>query len=373
MGRMKDTAAGGRVFTPGQRFGRSGGAGGRDLVRVDARSPCPVCHGDTLCRVDIVRLLVWCNRTNEGSLYSLPAEKGLRQTWVHALDGATVARFERAAAPTGAAARAEPEELDAMHRHLLGLLDLAPDDREELRRRGLDDGHIVREGYRTMPERDRARLARELVERFGVDLARRLPGVRWKTDPSDPGRGWYSLGGWPGILIPCRDLEGRVVALKVRRRGEVEKGQRYTYVSSAPEGPKALASVHVPASALALREGGLPLLITEGELKAAVSTALSGRPVVSVPGVSNWPKGLEMARAWGSRVVVVAFDADVRTSPDVARAQRELLLALRAEGFDARLLTWPEPHKGLDDFLLARRLARLATASPTKESHEDAR
>jgi DNA primase len=120
--------------------------------------------------------------------------------------------------------------------------------------------------------------------------------------------------------------------------------------------------VHVPAEALELRASGKPLVITEGELKATAATALSGRPVVSIPGVGNWRRGVELARAWGSPVVVVAFDADARTNPDVARHQRDLLRALAAEGFDARLWQWPpEAGRGLDDVLLARRDARLAT------------
>lgn len=363
MSRTKDslpTPAAGRPFVASARAG----AGGRDLVRVDERHPCPRCGRPSLCRVDIRAMLIWCNRVADGALFSMPAEKGLRQAWAHTLDGSQAPRFDRPSPAAGDAERAASDDLDAMHRHLLGALTLDAVDLEELRRRGLPDEHIARGLYRSLPERGRAALARKLVDRFGEDLARGLPGVVRRTDPADPSRAWLSFAGWPGLLIPCLDLEQRVVALKVRRRGAIDAEQpRYTYVSSGRTGPRALASVHVPPAALELRPAAL--VVTEGELKAAVATALSGRAVVSIPGVGNWRRGVELARVWGADAVAVAFDADASTNPDVARHLRDFLSALAAEGFTPKLLQWPaSAGRGLDDVLLARRNARL-TASPS--------
>ncbi len=259
----------------------------------------------------------------------------------------------REAPSPGDVARADPDDLDRVYRALLARLPLDEGDRAELLRRGLPAEHITRGTYRTLPERGRAAIARELVSTFGEGLARRVPGIVWRTDD---GRGWWSVARSPGLVIPVRDLAGRIVALKVRRRDPCD-GARYHYVTSAPKGgPAALAAVHVPAAALELRASAKCLVITEGELKADVATALSGRPVVSVPGVGRWRAGVEAAQAWGARVVAVAFDADAATNPDVARHLRALLAALGAEGFDARLWRWdPAEGKGLDDVLLARR------------------
>jgi len=133
---------------------------------------------------------------------------------------------------------------------------------------------------------------------------------------------------------------------------------RYHYVSSVTtnprmvSGPSALASVHIPTEALALRPA--PLVLTEGELKAHVATLLSGRPVVSVPGVGAWRLGVRLACEWGARSAIVAFDADALTKLEVARCQRDLLVALSAEGITPRLWRWPiERGRGLDDVLLA--------------------
>ena len=162
------------------------------------------------------------------------------------------------------------------------------------------------------------------------------------------------------LLVPCRDAAGRVVALKVRRRDPCD-GARYLYVTSAPAGgPAALAAVHVPVEASELRAAS-PLVVTEGELKADVSCVLARLPVVSVPGVGSWRAALDVVRAWTPRpaAVAVAFDSDARTKPDVARASRALLEALRGEGFGVRAWQWPpDAGKGLDDFLRARLAAR---------------
>ena len=340
--------------------GGRGGAGARDLVRVTERHPCPVCGKGKKCRVDLARRLVQCDRESKDALYSLPEGRGLGPTWVHALDGATVQRFERAAPPNITADHAGPEDLDRAYRALLARLRLDAGDRAALLARGLSAEQVNANGYRTHPPgwRERAPIARELVTTFGEDLARRVPGIVWCEDRADSSRGWWSLAGYAGILVPCRDLAGRIIALKVRRRDPVPEDEaRYTFVTSSNHrGPKALMEAHVPAVALALRGKVEPLVLTEGELKADVSTALSGLPVVSIPGVGKWQLGAELARQWGARTVAVALDADAHRKEDVARAQGALLAALRAEGLDARLWQWPEEQgKGLDDLLLRAR------------------
>lgn len=335
-------------------------AGGRDQ-RVTDRNPCPKCGRGSWCRVTADGAVILCTREREDAFKI--TSNALGPVYMHHADGSTARAWKPSSsatdAPAGVAQRADPNDLDAMHRHLLGGLTLSPADREELEARGLAAEDIKRAGYRTMP-RERAALARKIVDRFGVDLARRLPGVYWKDDDTDPSRGYHSFGGASGVIIPCRDVEGRVVSLKMRARGKVEPGKkRYTYVSSAQpgrNGPGPLVTVHVPAAALALRGKVEPLVITEGEFKADVSTALSGLPVVGIPGVGGWPRGVDLARAWGASRVAVALDADAPEIEAVARAQGALFRALRAAGFDARLWTWPiEAGKGLDDLLRARK------------------
>jgi hypothetical protein len=268
---------------------------------------------------------------------------------VHVLNGEV-----RGAAPPPllpSVQRPSAAALDRAYQALFDSLPLDRADRAALRARGLTDAAIEVNGYATLPLQGRAYLARRVIDVVGEDVARAVPGIVWKTN--DAGRGWWSVGGSPGLLIPARDVLGRIVAVKVRRR-ELAAGQpRYLYLtSSARGGASAESALHVPLAARAMRDlGAERLVITEGELKADVATALSGWPVVSIPGVGAWRGAIALAVTSGARVVAVALDMDARTNPIVARVQRELVLALRARVERVELWRWDPRFKGLDDYL----------------------
>lgn len=350
MSRSKD-ALGAVPWLPGR------GAPRARLRRVDQRHPCPVCGRVKLCSVTADGAKVLCTREAAGAVHV--GRDGVAQTFVHVL-GPDAARKVSSLAPmvSSTATRAPAGQLDRAHRALLAGLDLDPSDRDGLIARGLDLGAVDAGGYRTLPARGRAALARAVVAAVGETFAAGVPGMVRREDGP---RAWWSVAGCPGIIVPVRDLEGRVVSLRVRRRDSGD-GPRYLYLSSAREGgAPALVAVHVPVAA---RRGASRLIVTEGELKADVATHLGGDPVVSVPGVGAWRLALDTARAWcgaaarGSLTVVTAFDADMNTNPAVARAARELHRALTLDGFDARVKRWsPAEGKGLDDYL-CRRAAR---------------
>ena len=105
-----------------------------------------------------------------------------------------------------------------------------------------------------------------------------------------------------------------------------------------------------------------PLIITEGELKAAKSCK-EGFPAIGVGGVYNWRSnkiGISWLDTldyidWKTRSVYIIFDSDYRTNPMVCHALKELSDALQDKGsfvYIVSLPTLPELDKtGLDDFL----------------------
>lgn len=345
MSRMKDSIARGGTFRPGAR------GGGADWNDVSPGRRCPVCGADSWCQVSRDGDTVLCKRV-EGD--RTKENRDGVTFYVHHMNGAPVRHVEVAPA-TPRRDRAPIEVRDRAYRAALAHLTLDASDREGLTRRGLDDGTIAAICYRTMPERGRAALARAVVEAVGESAAAAVPGIVWRTGDDGSGRGWWSFGGSPGVIVPVRDLDGRVVALKVRRRDPIGDGPRYLYVTSARHGGASAASVvHVPVAARALREAATRLVITEGELKADVSTALLGAPVVSIPGVGAWASGVDLALAWGVRDVAVALDMDAMTNRRVAAAVRCIVDELRREGLTAAVWRWDPKFKGLDDYLAAR-------------------
>lgn len=343
MGRLKDSVTRGLAYRPGG--GRSGGGG---FVRCTRGNPCPVCGREKFCTIGEVAVL--CTRVAEGSVRTGTNDCG--EFYVHMLDGAAPER--RPPPPRAPAVERAPVEVrDRAYRAVLAQLRLDDADRAALRARGLPDAHVDANGYRTLPVEGRARLALAVVGAVGEAQARAVPGVFWKEEGR---RGWWSFGGSAGVLVPLRDLDGRVAALKVRRRDPIEEGgPRYLYVASTKHGgPSAASVVHVPEAARALR-GSAPLVaITEGELKADVATALAGVPFVSIPGVGGWAQGVDLALAWGARRVEVCLDMDRLHKRDVADAARCIVSELRREGFVVGLPRWDRRFKGIDDYLAAR-------------------
>jgi hypothetical protein len=307
-----------------------------------------VCGRSKFCSVSRDGGMVWCTREASRD----ERDYGYGTAWVHVLDAPVridpeaLRRIALAREPGGIALR------DRVYSALLAALRLDARHRENLRARGLDDAQIARGGYATMPQEGRGYVARDLFDQFGDELAR-VPGFyQWED-------GRWAIAGYSGLLVPVRDVAGAIEGLKVRLDNPPPDGGRYRYVSSSSKGgAKAVATLHVPVFGAAI--GADQIRITEGELKADVTTALSGIPTLSVPGVEAWRLGLQAVEVLRPELVRVAFDMDRETNPAVARAQRALVSALRGAGFRVGVESWDPAFKGCDDYFGALRARRTA-------------
>jgi len=242
---------------------------------------------------------------------------------------------------------------------MLANLTLSAAHRANLQNRGLNDSEIDHRGYRTLPKEGRARLARDLHDRFGDDIMQ-VPGLCRKD--GDRGR-FLSIAGACGLLIPVRDLTERIIALRIRK----DEGEpRYSWLSSvkyAGAGPSAPA--HVPKGI------GAPAKIvrlTEGELKADVAFSWSTLPTISVAGVGVWRPAVKILQALGCETVRLAFDGDSRSNKDVARALDTCASGLIAEGFAVELERWDERFKGIDDALSAGGAVEVVEAAAARQA-----
>jgi uncharacterized protein DUF3854/uncharacterized protein DUF927 len=340
--------------------------------------PCAVCGKPSWCSRSDDGVWALCRRVGTDGIHRV--DSAGMDYWLHRLGDSPAPppvvpdepRAERAAA----------EDLDRVYRAVLAQLSLSPAHRSALAARGLDAEAIASGMYRTLPPRGRAELSRAVLERFPERLVLSVPGFHRQ----DNGRGAYvTFGGAQGLLVPVLDVEGRVVALKVRVDKADDDGPRYFYVSSTGHGgPGPGAPVHVPARASADGaiddDGSLAVVrVTEGELKANVATALSGILTVSVPGVSAWRGALPVLRALRPARVLLAFDADAATNAHVARATEATAAVLSREGWDVAIEVWDgEQAKGIDDALAAgieigvRTCDVPTTPDPTVEEREEA-
>jgi DNA primase len=297
-------------------------------------TPCPICRRPDWCSFSTELELVACRRLPSDRERS---DRNGARFWLHRLrDCAVVLRETETRLPAAGAPRACIDVLHAVYSALLAALSLSPAHRDNLRQRGLPDREIDRRGYRTLPSRGRGRLAKRLLHQFGADVCSGVPGLFLHEESDTP---WWSVAGTSGLVIPARDISGRIQGLRLR--SDDPEGARYSWMSSRKHGgPTPGACVHVP-----LYSGQFDVVrLTEGELKADVSTVLAGTLTISVPGVTNYPLALAVLEALQVRRALLAFDADARYKPTVARALAGAMAALQANGFEVAMECWSERY-----------------------------
>lgn len=323
-------------------------------IHVSRSTPCPACGKSDWCKLDANGSVAFCRRSPEGPLGTgreYTDAKG-EPFWIHYLEPGAEPRELPEVSKPGAEPppAAEPEVLNRVYRVLLAELALDAPHRENLLARGLSSADVEAGLFRTWPLRGRSRLAKKLVEQFGEDTCRLVPGLFVQADESDESRTWWSLAGSPGLLIPALDVAGRVLGLRVRREEVDTDSGRYSWVSSYRHGgPKPATSLHVPPG-----PRGRLVRLTEGELKATVATVQTGVLTVGVAGVGRWQEALPVLAELEAERVLLAFDSDCRENPVVARATVSAVRGLREAGFEVAVETWPaEAGKGVDDALQA--------------------
>jgi hypothetical protein len=282
--------------------------------------PCPVCRKENKsgwCSRTVDGKVVCCRVQEEGSYASKEDVNGAPFYLHYCADGEPVPDWSGYHASY--ADRAHPNRLDEVYGRLLGMLGLEAGHKENLLKRGLKDEEIDSAGYRTLPARGRRDIASALKKSVGEKLLLKVPGIVSKD-------GILTVRGKSGLVIPVRDEMGRVVALKVRA-DEPGDGPRYHYLSSKQfGGPGPGSPVHVPPFPPA--DGWETIRITEGELKADVLSARTRVLTLGAPGVALWRPALALAQMPAPKKIIIAFDADARGKPEVARALKECYRAV---------------------------------------------
>lgn len=252
--------------------------------------------------------------------------------------------------------RASLETLDTVYTALFSQLQLSDTHRTQMRERDLTDDQISSLGVRTLPHA-RTAVAMALRKQFG-DTLKTVPGFHF-----DDGK-LYLLGN-DGMLIPVRNVDQQLVAVKIRRDVAGEEESRYVWLSSSSrEGPGPGAPCHVPVmhepSSVSDFNATRRIQITEGPLKAEIIQMRSGMRTLGMAGASAINSALEVTKALGVTTVRLAFDADKATNTHVALAFQRACLAIEKAGHVLEIAHWPlDAGKGLDDVLQNCRAASV--------------
>ena len=236
---------------------------------------------------------------------------------------------------------ADIETRHAVYSKLLSLLPLAGDHSQNLIKRGLSEQAIRDNGYRTTPIFGEKVLT-ECLMGSGYNFAG-VPGFY-----RDSAGRWAFISNRRGILVPVRDIQGRIQGMQVRL-DNVEK-RKYRWVSSngIENGRGAEGWVHVAGKPAEM------VILTEGPLKADVIFHLTGQTVIAVPGVNslnhleNTLTGLIKS---GTKKIMTAFDMDFIKNSHVESGYEDLINLLGRMNLRFGTYLWDPTFNGLDDYI----------------------
>ena len=195
--------------------------------------------------------------------------------WLHAPDAERP--LPRWIPPSEPQERLPSEQLAVCNRFLLGQFTLTARHRAHLQKdRGLPDSAIDTYSFRSIPEPAFADvIARQVAERFPEDW-QRIPGLVLRA-----GKPRLVCGSAEGLLIPARDLDGRIDGFRLRLDSP-GNGGKYRWLSGAggPSSGSHPSWWPAPSPQTQLR-------ICEGELKAAVLAQRLGFPCIAAPGCQD--------------------------------------------------------------------------------------
>jgi hypothetical protein len=315
--------------------------------RVTSGSPCVVCQGKDDCwrRADGQ---VGCMRQEFPGSRELVNKDG-RTQHVGYPDGRPDEGQEKPQTPAHSYQSAElatPEQRNKVYSKLLGHLTLSKQPQQDLLTRGFTAEQVKALEFGTLTRSSRS-CAKQVCSLFPF----------WESVP-----GFYadqkarpSLGGPEGLVIPCRDLSGNVLALSIR--ADSDQFGKYLWISSKSHGGPS------PGAPASFWKGTKPdcLRITEGHLKAALSTCKTEVPALGAAGVRQFARAdiRGAIQALKPSVVHLAPDADVAWNADVNQATRraiEDLAKFLPEDVAFFIDYWgfqKDGPKGIDDALQA--------------------
>lgn len=329
----------------------------KPLYRLGVKS-CPVCGHKDNCsgaRDETGEVnLIYCRRPSENrtGLAGKPGRDG-GQTFV--LNPRSTSFFPVVRIPVQP--KPEPKRAGADHAHavysaLLDLLDLRDGHRSKMVARGLSDLEIDRIVLRSAPRPEECGQLGDILASRGLDGVAGFYHARGQ---------WFLRDLGAGVLIPVRDSRERVCGLLLRRdEGEL----RYVWLSTPPDKFNRGASTGAPphfARVDRIRETGRAL-ITEGALKAAITSYFLDCGVIGVAGVSTFTEdfGVRLREQLPElRQVILAYDSDWKLKPEVKKALLRLQRSVARAGLRWKVREW-EGAKGYDDYLLMRARQEVA-------------
>lgn len=238
---------------------------------------------------------------------------------------------------------ADIEVRDKVYKDLMAQLSLSYKHRKALRNRGLSDDMIDRLGYKSAPVYPETLSIPVKIIENGLSIAG-VPGFCKTKD----GKRWWLVNDKSGILIPVKDLEGRIQGLKIRLDNETDGKFRWISSVGRCEGAGAENWIHISGTV------GEEAILTEGPMKGDLASLFSGNCVIAIAGVNSIEKLSEILmkmKSAGTKRVLICFDMDLFHNPHVQEGLKRLCELISRVGMQFKIMMWDSSYKGIDDYL----------------------
>ena len=346
----------------------------RTLAKEEVEARCPYCN-DHRYRMYLNRIthMFFCQNCGTGgnavTLYADCNPKGIRLTNYESYKALSAEPSVRQYDVPVIESRGEPpirelSERSEIYLEFLKLLRLEKDHLTNLLNRGLSTEIIKGNMYKSFPtdKTERQWICDNLAARY--DLTD-VPGF-YRS-----GGRWSIIGLKSGILIPICSKDNLIQGLQIRfdnppvKRITAADGKvtekvsgRFRWLSTGgngfTDGTGITSYIHVTGDA-----SSDTLYLTEGGMKADIASYLSGgRLFIGLTGVQNVRYLKEIVTSLHPKRIVECLDMDVRTNPQVQRAQSKIQAICTPLCEEYRRFFWSKEQKGIDDYMLFMKLKK---------------
>jgi hypothetical protein len=298
---------------------------------VSKHNPCQICG-----KTD------WCRVLNDGSPICSRIESTVRYDnggWIHKSEN-----YHRINVPTSSTVKESLKTsiniLNQTYGSLLSELTLSAMHKQNLSKRGLSDSQISLLNYKTMPIYGRDKIIKNLT--LNNLQLNGVPG--FYTDL----QGFWHLAGASGICIPVRDLRGDIQGITIRC--DTALNGKFKWLSSAKKINGCSSGVPIHVAKPENFEPG-EVWITEGPMKADITSLNLNRVVLAVPGVNNYKGIIPILKELKPERVITAYDMDKLSNPVVKRYEGLLIFTLLRMKIKTFQANWDQKFKGIDDFV----------------------
>lgn len=357
----------------------------RTLAKEEVEARCPYCN-DHRYRMYLNRIthMFFCQNCGTGgnavTLYADCNPKGIRLTNYESYKALSAEPSVRQYDVPVIESRGEPpirelSERSEIYLEFLKLLRLEKDHLTNLLNRGLSTEIIKGNMYKSFPtdKTERQWICDNLAARY--DLTD-VPGF-YRS-----GGRWSIIGLKSGILIPICSKDNLIQGLQIRfdnppvkrvttADGKVTEkvGGRFRWLSTGgngfTDGTGITSYIHVTGDV-----SSDTLYLTEGGMKADIASYLSGgRLFIGLTGVQNVRYLKEIVTSLHPKRIVECLDMDVRTNPQVQRAQSKIQAICTPLCEEYKRFFWPKEQKGIDDFMLFMKLKKEHEERIKEESY----